>query len=271
MESAVSAIRLPKTYKEFIYISNKLWESIREDLESRLPEELKKWIIESKEYLFKLSKFDDNISIEKLTIGLSCLYHFFLNDLSTLNPLFDMILNSHNSNTMMFISTLIARISAETCETDDKFARRYLNRSIGLLKARTDFHSNMMGLFLIREISDPLPYFFIFNYPDAHHLLWSFVISENESIRTLAIDVFRHYLFILTRAHGYNLRYSFDTIFKNVIFHIKNEKKDSSIGSLSILCSLLDLKPSFFESYAQEVFEIVSPHLLSRKDRKSVV
>jgi len=264
MESAVSAIRIPKSYQEIISIADRLWESLCEDLEFRLPNELQKWIDESFSYLSELSKSRDNSSMIRLLIGLTSLYHFYLSNLSTLNPLFDTLLNCQLPTTMLAVATCISRIATQTCETDDKFARRYLNRAIGLLKARTDFSSNMMGLFLIREISDPLPYFFIFNYPDAQDLLWPFVLSENDSIRTISTDVFRHYLLILIRARGYNLRVGFERIFNSSIIHIKSTKGLSSLGAIGILSALIDLKPVFFESLAHEIFAIILPFLQSR-------
>ena len=266
MESAISGISpIPTAVSAMAEIAERIWEGFQDDLQFRTLPEVNKWISDSKDYLFELSKQTDNSSLMRLVIGLSSLYHFFLDKLSELNPLFDSLLCVQNSNSMLIVSNFIATIASKTYETDEKFSRRYLNRAIGLIKARTDYTSNMMGLFLVREISTQLPYFFIYNYSAANQLLWPYVISHNDSIRTLALDVFNRYLNILTRAHGNSQRLTFRGIFQHAMSMIEVNKKPITLGALGVISTIVQMRSLFFEQNAKQIYETISPLIKSRE------
>lgn len=260
MESTISRISPPSTVLEAEKLTKRIWDNFRDSLQLKTQAELRQWISDSKDFLEKLSLIKDNTSIMKLYVGLSSLYHFFLDNLSELYQLFDSLLSCQNSNSMLIIAHFISRVAAKTYETDEKFSRRYLNRAIGLIKTRTDNISNMMGLFLIREISTQLPYFFIYYYPSANELLLAFIISTNDSIRTLALDLFTKYLSILTRAQTNRqqqlvIRGSFNF----AIGLLKDQRRHTMHGALSIIATILQMKIIPFDQQANKLYAAILP------------
>ncbi|KAI5538696.1 protein serine/threonine kinase protein [Trichomonas vaginalis G3] len=266
MESTVSRIVLPTTFSEAQNLTKRIWDDIRDTLQLKNQTELAKWISDSKDYLTTLSEVKDNTSLLKLYIGLTSLCHFFLDNLSELYPLFDTLLSSQNSNNMLIFSNFIAKVAQKTCETDEKFSRRYLNRGIGLIKARTDNTSNMMGLFLIREISTHLPYFFIYNYPAANQLLLPYIISTNDSIRTLALDVFTKYISILTRAHGNRQhKLTIRNTFNYAMNLLRDQRKYSTHGALGIMNAVISMRLFPSDVQASKFYTAIYPFTKNRE------
>ena len=71
MESAISGISpIPTAVSAMAEIAERIWEGFQDDLQFRTLPEVNKWISDSKDYLFELSKQTDNSSLMRLVIGL---------------------------------------------------------------------------------------------------------------------------------------------------------------------------------------------------------
>lgn len=272
MDSLLDGLPLPDMYSNLIEISKSIWGIFIERLRGLQPDELNQWVQDSYAYLTNLSQKRNSESYRRLCIGMLSLYHFFLTDLTPLEPLIASLYSTNEVISMQLAAYCIASIASELPPTNDNFARKHIEIALAKIKLeRNNYQDNLFGLFLLRELGEMIPLPFLIHSPNVHEQIWPFLINTSFEIRMAASQVLERYLTILVKYQGYRLKELFDAIFTNALMTLHKNPENCPQGTLTVLLLILRQKGEFYEQKANIIFDIVFPFAQGKEPREPAI
>ncbi|EAY13093.1 PIKK family atypical protein kinase [Trichomonas vaginalis G3] len=272
MDAFLDNLPLPDMYSNLISISKSIWEIFVGRLRVLQPEELNQWISDSYNYLTNLSQNRSSENYRKLCIGMLSLYHFFLSDVSPLEPLINALYSTNEVISMQLAAYCIASIASELPPTNDNFARKHIEIALSKIKLeRNNYQDNLFGLFLLRELGEMIPLPFLIHSPNVPEQIWPFLINTSFEIRMAASQVLERYLTILVKYQGYRLKEIFDAIFQNALMHLHKNPDNCPQGALTVLLLILKQKGEFYEHKANIIFDAVFPFAQGKEPREPAI
>ena len=265
MKAAISAFHLPSSATEIIKYSKKTWKSLLEDFELLNRVELEHWVEKSIIYLNNFSNFIQENEIPKLIIGISCVYRFFLQDLSPILPLFEKIISSSHPPTMKAASIIIVQIARKTYEINDNFAKHFLNISINHIKINNSESFISIGLVLIQEFLLQIPSYFLQQNQNIDKLLWPLLNHDSEKVRNISLSVFFCFLDAFSKSENINLRSTFYNYYLKSFESLKSNKWTIKHSSIRVIGALISYKGIFFQDDSYKIFTDIYPYIKEKQ------
>ena len=271
MNNILSTLPLPEDYAALINLSSSLWITFVGQLRGLTPDELDIWVQNSLKYLSMLAKYRKSDDYKRLCVGLMSIYHFFLNDISPLEPLIQTLYSSNEVITMQLATYCISNIAKSLPPNNDSFSKKEIELALNLIKPeKSGYQNKLFGLFLLRELSNAIPLTFLLHSGDVPNQIWDLLINSYAEIRMAASQVLERYLNILVKYQGYRLREIFNNLMVKTSTHIMNNPSDCPQGALVVLSLLLKQKGQFFKNQSKVIFDTASGFYKTKGEVKAI-
>ena len=259
MDKIFSSLQYPSKYKQLLQLENVVCGSIIEHFRILQSEKLDVWLNDSFQYLESQKLNKEPARFYRICFGISCLYLFFLDNIS---PLESSIVYLYKSNedylSMKFCAHTIAKVAGALPPAEDGFAQHQLDQAFHLIhKSSSNNNYILFGLYLLHDLAMSIPLLFLFHSADVPELIWPFLIDCSPKIREAASNVLSQYLIVLVKYQGFRLHETFDQIINNAISHLLKSPSDCPQGVLNIIEVVLKIKPDFFLSHVQSIYEAI--------------
>ena len=265
MKAVIEAFHFPSAFQETYKYAEITWDKMMHRLQYFPPEDMRAWMKSSIEYANSLLRNKNNTNIQKLSIVLLTIYHFYGNDFSPLEEYFQFILKAEENETAHISAYCIAKITLEGAETNPMFASFFLTKSIEMISNSGKKSTAIMGLHIAKEFATINPTFFVLNSGNILDNIWNLLLSANEETQTLATETYTKYLTTLIKTEAYNLPRRFNQIMTQCMTHIQEMKNNASPGVAVVITQLLILKPHFFVNSLHTIFNAVSSNFNTAK------